>query len=269
MLLVSLALAGCNIPVIEGVVTDVRGEPLPGVVVDVQETGDQDVTNALGEYRVRYAPGEANLRYLKTGFTSGLLRMEVEEPRAVQARPVALWPLPPQKGVYFSDESYRYRPAAAVEPRRYESNNLGVVYGIESWQPVQTNDDSPLLLAHRLPAHGLRAHRVEMTELFVESPRGDDTTIIEVWAKTREIPVEGAYIDDEGQLLEARFPEPLAPASYALHWGALEGDPSVDSRAFLFTVLPPGAPLEEEEEPGEDAEPADENGDEAEDGTSD
>lgn len=249
--------AGCFPGTIQGTVEDLQGNRLPGVVVEVQETGRQALTNARGKYEVRYEPGAINLRFMKTGYTGGHLEMTVEEPRPVLARPVTLWPLPRQKGVHFL-ENYRYRAAGAIEPERFDSNNLGTVYGLERWTDVQIGPE-PRIVAHRLPPDGLRVYRMEMVELFVEDEWGE-TQILEVYTGARLTPHEARYIDEAGTLLALDFPDGLPPGNYAISWGALQGETNVDSRIWIFSVLP-SEPEPTEEDDGEEVP---ENGDEAE-----
>ena len=238
-------------PTIQGTVEDLEGNRLPGVVVEVQETGDQALSNARGEYEVRYEAGEVNLRFMKSGYTGGHLQMTIDEHRPVLARPVTLWPLPRQKGVHFL-ENYRYRAAGAIEPERFESNNLGTVWGLERWTDVQVGPE-PRIVAHRLPRNGLRVYRMEMVELFVED-EWDETQIVEVYTDGRVTPHEARYIDDAESLLAIEFPEGLSPGNYAVSWGALQGETNIDSRIWIFSVLPSEPEPTEEEQDEEDAE---------------
>ncbi len=252
----------CFGPSIQGRVVDVQGGSLPGVAVNVVNTGDQDLTTPLGEYRVRYEPGHVELEFLKTGYTRGRLEMTLEEARNVSARDVMLWPLPQAKGVYFF-ANFRYRATAALEPQAFETANLGTVYGTEHWTDVQTVDAAPVLIAHRLPLAGLRMHRMELRELFVEEPSGG-TRSVEAWTRAGEVPIDGQYLDEDGALLQVILTDELDPGAYAVHWGALEGDPAVDTRIFFFSILPslaPDLPGAMEEEAPEDGGEAPENGD--------
>ncbi len=249
------ACAGCFPATIQGTVENLQGDRLPGVVVEVRETGHQALTNARGEYEVRYEPGEINLRFMKTGYTGGRLEMTIDEYRPVLARPVTLWPLPRQKGVHFLEE-YRYRAAGVIEPERFESNNLGTVWGLERWTDVQVGPE-PYIVAHRLPRNALRVYRMEMVELFVEDDWGD-TQIVEVYTGARLMPHEAHYIDEAGTLLAIDFPEGLPPGNYGVSWGALQGETNIDSRIWIFSVLPSEPePAEEDEEDEEEEEDGD------------
>ena len=61
--------------------------------------------------------------------------------------------------------------------------------------------------------------------------------------------------EPERLLLQLRMAEPLRPSVYAVHWGALDGHTSTDSRAFLFRVIDPAHP-EEAEKPPERPQPS-------------
>jgi len=95
--LAGLLASGCSPAVIEGQVLDVRQEPLPGAAVTVDGTHDQSLTNALGRYTIDFAPGKVLLRFIKTGYTPGLLELTVNEARHVEATPVVLWHLPERR----------------------------------------------------------------------------------------------------------------------------------------------------------------------------
>lgn len=232
---------------IEGTVLDVKGEALPGVVVTAEETGNQALTNTLGRYKVPYQPGTVILTFFKTGYTPGRLELDIDRFRPVQARPVRLWPLPPQKGVYLY-ENHRYRSITPVMPDRFEQPDGTVLYGTTKWADVETYDTARLVLCHKMPPYGVRVHRMDLIELAVEQAEGSTETT-EVWAPARPIPVEVVPIDQvEALLTELRFDASLEPGFYAVDWGALSGDASRDKHMFFFGIVNPPAykPLKED-----------------------
>jgi len=103
--------------VIQGIVTDVAGEGLPGVAVTVRGRLDQAVSDGVGRYSLRSSAGTLDLELMKTGYTPGYLSLQVERSGAVEATPAVLWPLPQDKGVYLF-ENYRYLELTRIEPNR-------------------------------------------------------------------------------------------------------------------------------------------------------
>ncbi|MCC6488024.1 MAG: carboxypeptidase regulatory-like domain-containing protein [Candidatus Hydrogenedentes bacterium] len=247
-----LSVCGCDTGTIRGAIVDVKGEALPGAAVHVQGTSYQGLSNALGEYRVKYVPGELSLYFSKTGYTPGMLLLNVEQLRQVQATPVMLWPLPEGKGVYeFQD--YRYRRTDFIEPQQLKTVGDGqIIYGTTRWPRVETTQREPLLICYKMPVYGGKL--CQMNQIDVQPPYGQVGSV-SAWVKTKDIPVVTEPIDaPEGLLMRIRLSQPLETGSYAVHWGALDGDLTLNEpRMFFFSVvealtavpLEPEAPAEE------------------------
>jgi hypothetical protein len=238
-----LGLTGCYRAVVEGEVFDNEGEALPGVAVTIDGSTFQDVTNSRGGYQVRFRPGQVRLEFSKTGYTSAQMELNVGAMRRVQAEAVRLWRLPPKRGVYFLEEG-RYLPLDSTQPRQF-----GDVYGMEEWAEASTSDPEPRLIAHRLPSEGLSLVPLVFTEV-VKPDAESEEEFAEVLAPASRDPIAltATLLDPpEGLLQELRCEEPLEPGTYAVQWGALDGDPSIEPLIYYFnveapTVLAPEAP---------------------------
>lgn len=240
-------LAGCNPNVIEGSVADVQGNPLPGVAVQAQSGGAQAITDALGQYRLPFLPGKVTLEFMKTGYTPGRLELTVGQWRRVQANAVALWPLPPSKGVYLF-ERFRYQAMGAAEPRPYRMGLRDAVHGAAKSPDVTTENPNPCMVCFKMPDYDLAFCKMRLAD--VSLPGFDSGGATEkVWIRAQPLPVLLEPIDQpDATLVELRLSRPLEPGVYGIHWGALDGYASTDSRVFLFRVAEPGKTLTPEEE---------------------
>jgi hypothetical protein len=248
LLLTAALLPACHVAVIEGTVVDIKGETLPGVAVRVDGKEATIVTDIHGRYRVPYEPGAITLSFMKTGYTPGRLELDVGNYRTVEAATVSLWPVPQSSGVFLFENS-RYRDVMRLQPERWDTMSQGSVYGTERWADVETPSDDPLILCYRMPRNGMKLYQLDLTEVTPKYEQATSDTI-EIWAPTRAIPVSPVPIDEvDGLLVKVGLPAPLEPGSYAVHWGALDGDNTYDeSRMFLFHVAEqyPMQPLVEE-----------------------
>jgi len=245
---------------VRGTVTDIQGEPIPGVVASVSEPFKQCLTTGLGQYQLTVEPGRIELHFMKTGYTSGTLVIPEAEPGRVVARPVSLWRLPQTTGVFLF-EDYQYRRTAPLKPKAYVGDDGHVVYGVGRLTGVvETQALRPLLLCHKMPWYDAKLCRLRTTTAAApETPALKE----DVWVSEQALPLAMAPLDEPDRLLwEVRLMEQLEPGIYAIHWGALEGYTSTDSRIFAFAVaqksgessLPPGAGEELPAGPEEDAE---------------
>ncbi|MCP4642083.1 MAG: carboxypeptidase regulatory-like domain-containing protein [bacterium] len=261
----ALALAvGCAQPVVEGRVVDVKGDALPGAAVTVAGTPYQALTNARGEYRVSYRPGPVQVDCVKTGYTPGRLELEVTEARVVPARDVALWPLPPDAGVFLF-QNCRYTATKPIQPETFQGAGDRTVHGTRRWSEVETLDPQPTIMSFNMPRYGIRFCQLELAEIPLAIEMTGPQTI-EIWRPTRTIPISAVAIDGpDGVLVQVRYDGALSPGCYAVHWGALDGDTHLETRMFFFSVgerpLAP-EPKAEGEDGGEDLEG--EEGEEAE-----
>ena len=250
-----MAPLSCERALIEGAVTDVKGEALPGVAVSVVNGKSQATTNALGRYRIQYRPGPLELAFMKTGYTSGSLTLEVTEERRVKARTVELWRLPRNAGVFLF-EDYRYKAAEPIQPKPFSSPKGGIVHGIRKLPALESTPHAkPLVIMSRMPSYD-----VCLCPLHIEEGIAPESVSLgvpgepqDIWTGGPSLTLEVAPIDEpKALLLEVRLFDPLTPGVYALHWGTLDGYSNTDSRAFLFRVDGPEdsegpAPVQEEQ----------------------
>jgi len=231
-------LCGCDRAVISGTVTDIQGLPLPGVAVIANTGNAQTLTDALGRYTLSAPRNVAGIRLIKDGYTSGYLELQSGQSGSFAVRTVALWHLPPGAGVYLV-EDYLFRATTPGEPKPYATDK-GPVYAVHVVAPIEkTTQTKPLIICHKMPAYDVRLARLRNVQ--VTGPDGG----FDVWAAETNSPVEAVPIDEpERYLVEIRLAEPLTPGTYALHWGALDGRTSTESRTFLFVVEDPNKPSE-------------------------
>lgn len=249
-----LGLAGCYRSAVRGEVVDFDEETLPGVAVSVEGTAFQDVTNGVGRYSVRYYPGAVRLHFSKTGYTPALLDLKAEGLWPVDAPKVTLWRLPQNRGVFFLEDTH-YLPTEPVEPRAFANR----IYGTEKWPETVTTNPHPRLIAHRLPAEGATLVRMKFVEAMPESAEAREPT--EVWAPDAAIPVAPTVIDrPEGLLVDIRYDGPLAPGTYAVHWGALTGSREPVPSMYMFSVESDAPPAKAEEPEGEEADEKNDEG---------
>ncbi len=267
-------LSACERPLIlRGQVKDVQGQTLPGVAVTVRNTEFEATTDGVGRYSLRCSPGALVLDFMKTGYTPGVLQVEVKDRISADARDVVLWPLPVRKGVYLF-ENFRYRETTRTEPKRYLSGENKPVFGIKRDPACSTRIpitggkgfQEPMLLGFKMPEYDIQLHRLEKIEAIVpqqhpvqpaETAEGSSPPahVVKdsVWAVTDRIETILTPVDEQGhQLYIARPMKPILPGVYAVHWGAMEGHTSTDPEVYLFQVsdpnaTPPEAPAAETE----------------------
>ena len=222
---------------IRGSVVDIRGEPIPGVVVSLSDPLTQCLTDGLGEYSLRTEPGRVVLHFMKTGYTSGTMEIEDTGSGTVLARPLSLWCLPQTSGLFLF-EDFNYRRAAALKPRPYLDSKNQVIYGVGKLTgTIETQATQPLLLCYKMPSYDAKLCSLAAIEAATpESP----TLKEKVWVFGESVPLAMAPVDEPQRLLwEVRLMEPLKPGVYAIHWGALDGFTTTDERIFVFAVAQP------------------------------
>jgi hypothetical protein len=70
-----------------------------------------------------------------------------------------------------------------------------------------------------------------------------------VWAESVGVPVHAVPLDEPERLLwEIKPGRAVGPGIYAIHWGALDGDPSTEASVYLIEVRDPAAVVEAEAE---------------------
>jgi hypothetical protein len=248
-----IALVSCDRCAVRGAVVDMNGEPLPGVAVTAATGEAEALTNALGQYTLYGKPGAMDLYFMKDGYTSGRLAIEIAEPRTANAVPVSLWRLPQTAGVFLF-ETNRYRGAAPLQPKQFLSSGNTFIYGTQRIPNLEeTTSTAPLLLCHRMPLYDVRFCRLHSIPASAPEIPGSALT---VWASEAAFPVEIVPLDEpERYLAQIRLSEPLTPGVYAVHWGALDGYGTTDRRMFLFRVVD-AARAPETQEPAAEPSPA-------------
>jgi carboxypeptidase family protein len=247
LLVCALALlSGCEPSlIVSGRVVDVSGQALPGAAVSASSATGQDVTDGIGTFRLRCAPGPARIDIAKTGYTPGLLEIDPAGERVLELNDILLWPLPTGKGVYLF-EDYRYRETARVKPSRYLDKDTGPIFAVKQFAEVTTRETQPLIICHKLPSYDVALYRMGQIEAAlpqrsVRSGRGgggEYEYTLSVWAPVDAVGIFAVPIDEPGRLLlELRPSTPLSPGVYAMHWGALDGHTSTSPNAFLFQVV--------------------------------
>lgn len=245
-------LVACDQAVIEGLVTDASGEPLPGVVVQVAPSGQQDLSDARGRYHVRASAGDLVLSYSKSGYAQAELSLAAVPAKRVHAGDVALWRLPLNPGVYIV-RNYQYERADWLVPKQYYLKEGSVVHGIERPPNAFTTSPMPFIVCYHTPRYDARISR--MVQAQATRPATKSATF-DVWVPAGTLSVVLEPVDrPQEHLLRIDLDRPLEPGIYAVHWGALEGYTTLDNRVFLFEVLEPSeGPLPEMEPDESEAE---------------
>ncbi|MBX3178011.1 MAG: carboxypeptidase regulatory-like domain-containing protein [Candidatus Hydrogenedentes bacterium] len=264
------AFAGCNPRVaVTGLVTNVDGEPLPGVSVKVEAAQAFGVTNGNGIFGRRpnilsVPPGAWELEYIKSGFTTAYQNLDTGNARSVEAPPVALWPLPAARGVYLL-EGIHYESLTRATPERYRALNGGAVYGLNAkiLPEVELSESPVFFVSHKMATYDWQLSRLETARVFrpgVEAPppgeKIDDSITESIWAAAVRLPIETIPVDLPERLLwQIRPAVAMQPGVYAIHWGALDGDSTTEESVYLIGIQAPEAEAEEglEEEGGDRA----------------
>jgi hypothetical protein len=265
-------LAGCSPKVgVQGLVYNIEGEPLPGVSVRVEQLGAFGVSNGNGIFGKRpntlaLPPGTWELAYFKTGFTTVRQSITTGEGRTFEVPPVQLWPLPSAKGVY-ALEGLRYDTFTRVSPERYLRENNTPVFGIKLAPDLKLAVAPSMIISHRMATYDWQLSRLEEVTVLregFEAPapgevpkEGAESRTEIVWAASVRLPIQVAAIDEPEQQLWRISPSvELGPGRYAVHWGALDGDPGTEPSAYLLQVIDPNAPPEPAEAEEAESSPA-------------
>lgn len=250
--LLTVILLGCSNPYlrgasVSGIVVDFAGDALPGVSVTVENGDYRALTDARGLYKVRYLPGEVTLQFAKTGFTPGILELNIADFTKVIPSPVELWRLPPEKGVYILSE-FRYVKTASMAPTDFTVYNEGVIHGTQSEFEVETANPQPLLVCYKMPQYDVHLTRLIRRRINIgPTKKGDD--ILQVWTGDASFRTAFTPIDTPaGMLLQLELPGPLEPGVYAVHWGALEGFFAIEDQMHVFRIVSPPKDENEEDE---------------------
>ena len=270
----AVLLSGCSPTVgVQGLVYNIQGEPLPGVSVRVEQLGAFGVSNGNGIFGKRpntlsVPPGTWELAYFKTGFTTVRQNITTGDGRSLEAPPVQLWPLPSAKGVY-AMEGLRYDSFTRVSPERYLRENNTPVFGTKLAPELKLAVAPAMIISHRMATYDWQLSRLEEVTVLregFEAPAPDEkpkegaeshTEVI--WAASVRLPVQVVAIDEPEQQLWRISPSvELGPGRYAVHWGALDGDPGTEPSAYLLQIVDPNAPPEPAEGDESQSGPAEE-----------
>lgn len=245
--------AGCERATVYGTVVDERGELLPGVIVTVQRTREQDLSDAMGAYNIQFRPrGSHTLHYQKTGFTPAVLEVDVDAPRSVQAKAVEMWRVPLSAGVFML-RNYQFEPTTPVEIETFPFHEGEMLYGTQRDPEYITDNHAPIVILHRMPTFDVRLARLEERPFTVAGgePVEDGP---KAWVLADPLATDIAPVDEpEGLLRRLTFEVPLPPGVYAVHWGALLGHAATEKRIFMFQIVDPEAEAPEGTEDTADA----------------
>ena len=240
----------CNRPMIKGAVVNAEGEQLPGVAVNLVGSDYSDLTNVLGEYEIRFRPGDVILEFAKTGYTPARLEMTVESGAVVHPPVVEMWRLPIFSGVYLLD-NFRYHEAPGLELKTFYTENDDPILGTQRDISLTTERTEPLIVTFGLPRYDARLHRLKQIEARVAT---GENVLQPIWVAAESLPVDVSPIDQpEGVLLQLQLDAPLDPGEYAVHWGAFEGYTTLDARIFPFRVVDVAAEADQALADAEDA----------------
>lgn len=273
-------LSGCGPEVsVQGLVYNLQNEPLPGVSVRVETLGAFSVSNGNGVFGRRpntlgVPPGEWELTYFKTGFTTARQTIQTGEGRLLEVQPVQLWPLPSGKGVYALN-GLRYESFTRANPERHVRPNNTPVYGTKIEPELALSAAPELIISHRMATYDWQLSRLEPLKVLREGVEAastpepdtdkkksdktasDDSRTEEIWAAAVRLPIQAVPIDEPEQELWRITPSvELGPGLYAIHWGAFDGDMTTEPVAYLLRIIDPNAPVEPE--PTEDGAKKDE-----------
>jgi hypothetical protein len=241
------ALSGCTGGELSGIVMNHEGELLPGVSIELEGTEYRDLTNALGEYRVRTKPGSYKVLYAKTGYTIYDQEVQVALEGESVASDVSLWNLPPENSVFLYDRSI-YEPTTWVIPKRFYMADGTTDYGTQREPQVYSDSARPLLICYRTPRYDARLTRLGLkkAQLPIDTSVGEagkEKRTFEIWGALGTVGVDLVpVVHSDPGLLRLEILEPLQPGFYAVHWGALEGYMTLDERIFMFEVTEKALP---------------------------
>lgn len=88
---------------IVGKVQDVFANPLADVTVKIQKSTFSAKTDNSGSYSLDYAPGSMKLIFSKTGYTTHILDLDIQQKSYFPAEIITLYPIPQENGLYYID----------------------------------------------------------------------------------------------------------------------------------------------------------------------
>lgn len=249
---------GCQPRVgLQGLVTNLDGEPLPGVAVKVEALQAFSISNGNGIFGTRpntlgVPPGTWELSYIKSGYTTEFHTITTGKGRLLEVPPVSLWPLPAAKGVYVL-EGLNYRPFTRATPDRYLRDDNSPVYGIKQEPELLLEAPPELIISHKMASYDWQLSRLEATEVLRQgvtasgADAAPESVGDNVWAAAIRLPIQALPVDQPEQLLwRINVSAPLGPGFYAIHWGGLDGDTTTEESVYLFGIADPEATAPEE-----------------------
>lgn len=201
----------------------------------------QALTDARGHYRIGYSGSPRRLSFSKSGYAP--VEAGFEDGHRVAVDDATLWKLPQNAGVYLYERD-RYHQTGWVLPKQYLMDDGSVSFGTQRTAETMSASGTPFIVCYRTPRYDARLTRlVESKAKRAASNKGT----IPVWTSAGSLAADLIPIDPlQGQLLKLRLNQELEPGIYAIHWGAMEGYVTLDSRVFLFEVAEPPPPPEPE-----------------------
>lgn len=240
---------------LQGLITNLNGEPLPGVSVKVDALQAFGVSNGNGLFGKRpnlisVPPGTWELQYIKTGYTTAFQTVSTGKTRAVDVPAVSLWPLPAAKGVYVL-EGLNYRAFTRATPDRYLSESNTPVFGLKQTPELILDGPPDLIISHKMVNYDWQLSKLEQQEVLrhgVTAEGGISDSLLEtIWVAAIRLPIQAVPVDQPEQLLWRIKPSaPMGPGFYAVHWGALDGDATTEESVYLFGIADPDAAPETE-----------------------
>jgi len=236
-------LSGCERAILEGRAVNARGEALPGVVVRLEGTSRQDLTDGLGRYRLP-APRDASklsLRMSKTGYAPTLVDLTPTGRILMDVPDTPLWILPLNAGV-FEYKDQKYIAAEWALPKEYSLKDGETEFGLEVRESlaVEMPTNALWLVCYRTPRYNARLTR--LVEVEAVMPGANDETV-PIWVESGTIAVGLEPMDHpDGLLQRVVVDRPLQPGIYAVHWGAIEGYTTLESRVYVLRLVEPPAP---------------------------
>lgn len=232
-LAIIIMLPACYRTGVSGVVRNIRGEALPGVVVQVSDEERQAITDARGHYRITPSSSDAMLNFSKTGYAPARLRLDPDTRRQATHGDVQMWQLPESAGVYLLDD-HRYRQMSWVIPRQFFMSDGTVAYGTRSDPAAETHTSEPMIMSYRTPRYDARLSRLVRAKPMQSAAK---EAAFDIWTAGGTIDADLVPVDQpQGMLRWLRIDRSLEPGAYAVHWGALEGYITLENRIFMFRV---------------------------------
>lgn len=243
LLSLACAFTSCERAIVEGRATNAQGEALPGVVVRIDGTDRQDLSDARGRYRLTTSRtrSRAHLQLSKSGYAPAELDIELGKRMLVAAPDATLWPLPLNPGIYAVND-HQYVATDWVVPKQYYLKDGSSAFAAELPETLRASviADRLDIVCFRTPRYNARLSRLAPAEATVP---GSDAAPQRVWVESGTIDAGLVAVDlPEGNLLRVTVDRPLEPGVYGVHWGAMEGYATIETRVYAFEIVAPPEP---------------------------